>query len=96
MDISKSIVKKIAHLARLYLTDKELAEQEEKLGTILTWVEQLSEINTDGTDPLYHPLEGSVQPKRADEVTEQNNRDELIALCSSHEAGLYLVPKVID
>lgn len=95
MEITESIVKKIANLSKLHLSETELKEQQSKLTTILEWVEQLSNIDTDNIEPLAHPLEGKTQPQRKDEVTEVDERDLLIQLTNSREAGLYLVPKVI-
>ena len=95
MDISGSIVKKIAHLARLYLTDKELAEQEEKLGTILTWVEQLSEVNTDGVEPMTSVVEVQLR-WRKDEITDGGCAERVIKNAPESDDGFFTVPKVLE
>ena len=56
---------------------------------------RMSELNTDGIDPMAHPMD-QVQRLRADVVTEQDNHEKFQAIAPQVEAGLYLVPKVIE
>jgi aspartyl-tRNA(Asn)/glutamyl-tRNA(Gln) amidotransferase subunit C len=96
MSISPEAIARIAHLARLPSenTRDSLALQDD-LGRIVQMVNQITEADTQGIVPMAHPLNMN-QEFRADEVTEQNERDLLIKLSSKAEAGLYLVPQVIE
>ncbi len=97
MAITEMEVKKVAKLARLGLPDTALAPYVDKLSSILDMVEQLSEIDTTGVEPMAHPLGlEQVQRLRADIVTEQNHREQYQAMAPETEKGLYLVPKVIE
>ena len=95
MSLDKNDVEKIAHLARLHISDSEAEEVTTRITDILTLIDQMQSVDTDAVEPLAHPLD-VVQRLRADEVTEGNQRDELQQLAPASEAGLYLVPKVLD
>jgi aspartyl-tRNA(Asn)/glutamyl-tRNA(Gln) amidotransferase subunit C len=86
----------IAHLARLELGEQELAAYQDSLSRILAFVGELERADTDGVTPMAHPLPGLSQPLRADEATERDRRDRYQANAPRVEAGLYLVPKVIE
>jgi aspartyl-tRNA(Asn)/glutamyl-tRNA(Gln) amidotransferase subunit C len=94
--LTRRDVESIAHLARLQITEDELPVYVGSLSAILAFVEQLSAVSTDGVTPMAHPLEAQVQPLREDCVTESDRRDHYQANAASVEAGLYLVPKVIE
>ena len=94
--LSRRDVEGIAHLARLSITDEELTVYVGSLSSILAFVEQLGSAPTEGVEPMAHPLEGQVQPLREDCVTESDHRDRFQANAAAVEAGLYLVPKVIE
>ncbi len=95
MSLTTTDVKKIAHLARLNLSDEDLVTYTAQLSNILNFVEQMSQANTDSIEPIAHSLELS-QPLRPDVVTEMNERKEFQAIAPQVEAGLYLVPQVIE
>jgi aspartyl-tRNA(Asn)/glutamyl-tRNA(Gln) amidotransferase subunit C len=95
MSLTKDDVKKIAHLARLNMTEADLDRYTTQLSNILNFVEQMSEADTQNIEPIAHPLDLS-QRLRKDQVTEPNQREMLQAIAPQVEAGLYLVPKVID
>ncbi|MGW8369280.1 MAG: Asp-tRNA(Asn)/Glu-tRNA(Gln) amidotransferase subunit GatC [Gammaproteobacteria bacterium] len=95
MSLSKAEVKNIADLARLELGDDELPDVIENLSRIIDFVDQLQAVDTDGVEPMAHPLD-MVQRLREDVVTERNQRDLYQANAAAVEAGLYLVPKVIE
>ncbi len=88
-------VKKIAHLARLEILSSEISKHAHNLSKILDFVEQINTVNTDNIEPIAHPL-GGIQRLRKDKVTEINQRDLLQSNAPQIEAGLYLVPKVIE
>ncbi|OUR71934.1 asparaginyl/glutamyl-tRNA amidotransferase subunit C [Marinomonas sp. 42_23_T18] len=95
MSLDKQDVQKIAHLARLALTEEDASQYQSSLSSVLELVEQMQSVDTEGVEPLSNPLE-MTQRLRADEVTEINRRDAFLANAPSTEAGLFLVPKVID
>lgn len=95
MTISREDIEKVAVLARIRVNDQQVAELENDLGNILNLVDQLQGADTSNTPPMAHPLD-AVQRLRVDEVTETNQREAFQAIAPATEAGLYLVPKVID
>ncbi|HYQ37751.1 MAG TPA: Asp-tRNA(Asn)/Glu-tRNA(Gln) amidotransferase subunit GatC [Pseudomonas sp.] len=95
MALERSDVEKIAHLARLGLDEAEIPRTTETLNNILGLIDRMQAVNTDGIEPLAHPLEAT-QRLRADVVSETNQRDAYQAIAPAVENGLYLVPKVIE
>ena len=95
MSLTSDDVKRVARLARLGLTDVETTETLAQLNSILELVDQMQQIDTDGIPPLAHPLELK-QTLRADSVTETNQRDKFQAIAPQADAGLYLVPRVVE
>ncbi|MCX2800700.1 Asp-tRNA(Asn)/Glu-tRNA(Gln) amidotransferase subunit GatC [Microbulbifer thermotolerans] len=95
MAVDTQTVEKLAELARIAISAETIDEVSNRLGDALQLVDQLQAVHTEGVAPMAHPLD-EVQVLRADEVTEPNRREEFLALAPQSEAGLYLVPKVID
>lgn len=95
MSLSKDDVKKIAHLARLNMSENDLELYSAQLSNILNFVEQMNSAKTDNIQPIAHPLD-LAQRLRPDVVTAENQRSETQAIAPQVEAGLYLVPQVID
>jgi aspartyl-tRNA(Asn)/glutamyl-tRNA(Gln) amidotransferase subunit C len=95
MALSREEVFKIAHLARLRISDAEAGVFAEQLGRILDLVEQMQAVNTEGVVPMAHPTDQPLR-LRDDAVTETDQRDRFLRLAPATEAGLYLVPKVIE
>jgi len=95
MTLKRSEVEKIAHLARLQVSDDELDAVAGDLSNILDLVAQMEGADTEGVTPMAHPLH-MAQRLRPDEVTEGDQRDKFQAIAPATENGLYLVPKVID
>ena len=95
MALERSDVEKIAHLARLGLAEADIPRTTATLNDILGLVDAMQAVDTDGIEPLAHPLE-TTQRLRADQVTEQDQRDAYQAIAPAVESGLYLVPKVIE
>ncbi len=104
MALSIEDIKKIAHLARIEVSDSEAAATLTKLTGILGLIEQMQAVNTEGIVPMSHSQD-VVQRLREDVVTQNNQRDAfqrvapLLGNGSSDQAvdaGLYLVPKVIE
>jgi aspartyl-tRNA(Asn)/glutamyl-tRNA(Gln) amidotransferase subunit C len=95
MSVDKATVAKIAHLARIAVPDDQLAPLAAELNNILDWVEQLSEVDTDGIPPMASVVDMTL-PLRADEVTDGGRRDDVLANAPEAEMGFYVVPKVIE
>ncbi|HRF62772.1 MAG TPA: Asp-tRNA(Asn)/Glu-tRNA(Gln) amidotransferase subunit GatC [Candidatus Competibacter sp.] len=95
MSLGPAEVAKIAHLARLAIRDEDVPAYARNLSAILELVEQMNAVDTAGVIPMAHPLD-MAQRLRADEIGESNQREQFQAIAPSVEAGLYLVPKVIE
>ncbi len=95
MSLPKKEVEKIAHLARISLNEPDISLDTRHLSDILNLVEQMNSIDTTGITPLAHPLD-TVARLRPDIVSETNQRDHFQSNAPQIEAGLYLVPKVIE
>lgn len=95
MSLTQDDVKKIAHLARLSISDADIPVYEKELSNILDLVEQMKAVDTSEVTPMAHPLD-MAQRLRDDAVTEGNHRDEYQTIAPSVEKGLYLVPQVIE
>ncbi|MCW8881726.1 MAG: Asp-tRNA(Asn)/Glu-tRNA(Gln) amidotransferase subunit GatC [Sedimenticola sp.] len=95
MSLERSDVEKIAHLARLAVSDDELEAVTSDLSNILNLVEQMETADTEGVEPMAHPLH-MTQRLREDEATEQDQRNLFQSLAPLTDEGLYLVPRVIE
>jgi aspartyl-tRNA(Asn)/glutamyl-tRNA(Gln) amidotransferase subunit C len=95
MSINNEEIKKIAHLARINVSQAELEQVEKKLVGILTLIEKMQEVNTDSIDPMSHALDIN-QPLREDKVTEKDIRDKSLSLAPHSEQSLFIVPQVIE
>jgi aspartyl-tRNA(Asn)/glutamyl-tRNA(Gln) amidotransferase subunit C len=96
MTLERKHIESIAHLARLELKESEIPVYQESLSSILEFVSQLNRADTQGVTPMAHPLPGLSQRLRPDEVTETDRHELYQANAPQVEAGLYLVPKVIE
>lgn len=95
MSLKPDDVKKIAHLAQLNVAKEELAPIGEELNKILALVAEMDQVDTSQIKPLSHPYD-ETQPLRTDEITETNQRELFQSIAPKTQAGLYLVPQVID
>lgn len=96
MSLSPKQIESIAHLARLELKAEEIPVYVQSLSRIFGLVDELDRADTANVEPMAHPLTGQVQRLRADEPTSANSRDLYQRNAPQIEAGLYLVPKVIE
>ncbi len=95
MSLTIPDVERIARLARLELSASEAAAAVAQLTGILAFVEQLQAVDTTGIEPMTHAVD-LVQRLRPDIVSESDHRTAFQAIAPETEAGLYLVPKVIE
>ena len=95
MAIDKSTVRNIATLARLAVKDEELDPIAGELSNIFKFIEQLAEVDTEGVAPMASATNLTL-PRRADEVTDGNKRDAILANAPEQHDGFFLVPKVVE
>ncbi len=96
MPLDRQEVEKIAHLARLTLEEQQIPFYAKNLSNILELVAHINDAKTEGIVPMSHPLENLTQRMREDKVTEIDQRELFQSIAPVTEAGLYLVPQVID
>ncbi len=95
MALENADIDKNAILARLQVTPSETSEYANSISSILSLIDQMQQVSTEGIEPLSNPHDAS-QRLRKDEVTCDNQREAFIALAPAAQDGLYLVPKVLD
>jgi aspartyl-tRNA(Asn)/glutamyl-tRNA(Gln) amidotransferase subunit C len=95
MSLTLEEVGRIARLARLEISPEETGQTRDQLNGILSFIEQLQAVDTTGVAPMAHATD-VVQRLRPDVVTENDRRADFQAIAPETEAGLYLVPKVIE
>lgn len=95
MSIEKSDIEKLSQLARINVSEESMDVVASRLNDVLSMVDQLQAVDTEGVEPMSHPLD-ALQRLRADEVTERDQRQILMSNAPAQEDGLFLVPKVID
>jgi len=95
MSLSLQDVKKIAKLARIKMSEEEIQKYQGELNKIFDWIEQLSEVNTDNTDPMYSVVQ---QPLafRKDEISDGGIRDKVLQNAPDSKYGFFVVPKVVE
>ncbi len=96
MSLTRQDVEKIAHLARLAVTEEEMPVYVTSLSSIVNFVDELARVDTGDVLPLAHPLDGQHQRLRADEVTETDQHEKYQTNAPAVTAGLYVVPRVIE
>lgn len=95
MSLSINDVRRIAHLARIRVSDGEAEQYQGQINGIFALIEEMQAVDTTGVEPMSHARD-VFQRLRADAPTEPNRREAYQAVAPQVEAGLYLVPKVIE
>lgn len=95
MAIDRETVRRIAFLSRLKIEDDKIEDTEDEFNKILNWVEQLSEVNTDGVEPLVSVNDTNLI-LRQDEVTEGNQAEAVLKNAPQAQYGYFTVPKVVE
>ena len=95
MSLDKDTVKNIAYLARIRVNDDKLGPLAGELSTIMGWIEELQELNTDGVEPMASVAAMDL-PQRRDVVTDGNCRDAVLKNAPDAEDGFFAVPKVVE
>ena len=94
-EIDAATVRRIAHLARIAVADDEVEHLRGEINAILSFVEQLSEVNVDGVEPMTS-VTPMVMKKRADVVTDGDNVDAVLHNAPATDRNYFLVPKVVE
>lgn len=95
MSVSLNDVKRVAELARIEIDDREAAAMLDQLSGIFGLIEQMQAVDTSDTAPMAHTRDMTLR-LRDDVATEPDQRELFQAVAPQVEAGLYLVPKVIE
>ena len=96
MSLSRRDIDNIAQLARLAFSESEVPAYIDSLSRIIALVGELDHVDTRTVAPMSHPLAGMVQRQRPDVVSEGDNHEKYQANAPAVQAGLYVVPRVID
>ena len=96
MALDKAVVAHIAALARIRLSEAELEPLADELSHILTWVEQLNEVDTSGVAPMTSAAAVTSLPMRNDEVTDGGCREDILGNAPRTSRGFFVVPKVVE
>jgi len=95
MSLTLNEVRRIAHLARIEISDAEAGQVLEQLNGIFGLIEQMQAVDTRGVEPMAHARDVSLR-LREDNVTESDQHRLFQSIAPQVEEGLYLVPKVIE
>ncbi|QGM45304.1 Asp-tRNA(Asn)/Glu-tRNA(Gln) amidotransferase subunit GatC [Methylocystis heyeri] len=95
MSVDSAVVRRIAHLSRIAVEDAEVERLQGELNAILAFVEELSEVDVSGVEPLTSVLPMKMK-KRSDVVTDGGIADDVLANAPEREDHFFVVPKVIE
>ena len=93
--VDTATVEKIARLARIRLTEERKEPIAQDLNRILSWIEELNEVNTDGVEPLAS-VTGHSLPLRRDEITDCDIAEKVVSNAPEQASGFFVVPKVVE
>ena len=95
MKLDTNTINKIAKLARIKLSEEESKDLLNDMNSILDWVEQLNEVNTDKVEPLAN-ISSSILPQREDKAKDVNTTEEILKNSPDKLEGYFAVPKVVE
>ncbi|MBN8967564.1 MAG: Asp-tRNA(Asn)/Glu-tRNA(Gln) amidotransferase subunit GatC [Rhizobiales bacterium] len=95
MSVDAATVRRIAHLARIAVKDEEVAHLQGELNAILAFVEQLSEVNVEGVEPMTSVMPMAMK-KRHDVINDGEIAGKVLANAPATEDHFFLVPKVVE
>jgi aspartyl-tRNA(Asn)/glutamyl-tRNA(Gln) amidotransferase subunit C len=95
MSVDQATVRRIAHLARIAVTDEDVPHLQGELNAILSFVELLDEVDVEGVEPMTS-VTPMVMKKRQDGVTDGGYADKIVQNAPATEDDFFLVPKVIE
>ena len=95
MSVDIATVKRVAHLARIAVSEEDAARMEGELNAILGFVEQLSEVDVEGVEPMTSVTPMAMK-KRADVVTDGSKARDIVANAPESTDNFFVVPKVVE
>ena len=95
MSVDVDTVRKVSHLARIRVPEERLPSLAGELNGILTWIEQLNEVDVEGVEPLASVVEATLT-LRDDVVTDGAIPDQVLANAPKSVDGFFIVPKVVE
>ncbi len=95
MKIDKATLEKIAHLARLEIDPKDVAKMMEDMSKMVSFVEKLDEVDTEGVEPLT-TMSHEINSLREDEVKDQLPKEEVLRNAPQKDQDFFRVPKVLE
>ncbi|OLB76666.1 MAG: asparaginyl/glutamyl-tRNA amidotransferase subunit C [Alphaproteobacteria bacterium 13_2_20CM_2_64_7] len=95
MSVDAATVRRIAHLARIAVAEDEVEHLRRELNAILAFVEQLSEVDVEGVEPMTSVIPMAMK-KRPDEVTDGGIPDDILKNAPAAQDGFFVVPKVVE
>lgn len=95
MQIDRALLDKIAHLSRLEFDEKDAEKMMKDMSAIVTWVEQLNEVNTDGVEPLT-TMSHEINVLREDEVKPHLSHEDALRNAPKKDSDYFRVPKVLE
>ena len=95
MSVTKDDVRKVARLSRIAVSGQHVEELVGELNGILSWIDQLNEVDIDGVEPMTSVVETTL-PMREDIVTDGDIQDQVLANAPRTEDGFFVVPKAVE
>ena len=95
MSVTKDDVRKVARLSRIAVSKQHVGELVGELNGILSWIDQLNEVDIDGVEPMTSVVETTL-PMREDIVTDGDIQDQVLANAPRTEDGFFVVPKAVE
>ena len=95
MSVDKTTVSRVARLARINIDDDRLEPMAQELSAIMSWIEQLNEVNTDDVEPLAS-VTGHALPMREDVVSDGDMSEKVVQNAPESMSGFFVVPKVVE
>ena len=95
MSVDAATTRRIAHLARIAVTDEEVPHLQNEINAVLSFVEQLAEVNVDGVEPMTSVAPMAMK-KRTDVVNDGNIAEVIVANAPATEDHFFMVPKVVE
>jgi aspartyl-tRNA(Asn)/glutamyl-tRNA(Gln) amidotransferase subunit C len=95
MSVDAATVRRIAHLARIAVADDEVEHLQGELNAMLAFVEQLSEVDCSGVEPMTSVIPMEMK-KRADKVTDGGIAEDVLRNAPAREGNYFAVPKVVE
>ncbi|RMF40694.1 MAG: Asp-tRNA(Asn)/Glu-tRNA(Gln) amidotransferase subunit GatC [Alphaproteobacteria bacterium] len=95
MSIDEATARRVAHLARIRLSEEEVAPFAQEISGILGWIEQLQEVDVEGVEPMSAVMPMPLK-RRPDIVTDGGIREDVLANAPETREGFFVVPKVVE